>query len=81
MHFGINAQYVGDRVDTDGGFPIASKVATGNYTVWNLNFDTKLLKDTKLTINAKNIFDKDYQSVYGYATEGRSFYANIKYSF
>ena len=80
-HFGINAQYIGDRMDTDRGFPLPSEVSTGNYTVWNLNFNTKINHDIDLSLHAKNIFDKEYQSVYGYATEGRSAYAKIKYSF
>jgi len=81
MHFGIDAQYIGDRIDTDGGYPIASDVPTGNYTLWNLNFGAKIAEDLDLNINAKNIFDKEYQSVYGYATEGASLYAKLKYSF
>ena len=81
MHFGIDAQYIGDRVDTDGGFPVASDVPTGNYTVWNLNFSTKIMNDIDLSIHAKNIFDKEYQSVYNYATAGRSVYAKVTYSF
>lgn len=81
MHFGLDAQYIGDRLDTDGGFPIASDVPTGNYTVWNLNFSTKLLHDIDLSIHAKNIFDKEYQSVYNYAAAGRSAYAKLTYSF
>ncbi|WP_309496153.1 TonB-dependent receptor plug domain-containing protein [Sulfurovum sp.] len=81
MHFGLEAQYIGDRLDTDGGFPIASDVPTGNYTVWNLNFSTKLLHDIDLSIHAKNIFDKEYQSVYNYAAAGRSAYAKLTYSF
>jgi len=81
MHFGIDAQYIGDRIDTDGGFPVASNVPTGNYTLWNLNFGTEIAKDLDLNINARNIFDKEYQSVYSYATEGASVYAKLKYSF
>ena len=46
------------------------EVQTGNYTLWNLNFGAKLAEDLDLTLNARNIFDKEYQSVYGYATEG-----------
>ncbi len=83
IHFGIDAQYIGDRVDSSFN-PVTfatTPVSTGKYTLVNLNFDTEIYKNTKLTINAKNIFDKEYQSVYGYAQEGRSFYANIKYSF
>jgi len=81
MHFGIHAQYIGDRLDTDGGYPLASEVPTGNYTLWNLNFGATLAEGLNLNINAKNIFDKAYQSVYGYATEGASLYAKLKYSF
>ncbi|RRS31756.1 MAG: hypothetical protein P794_03225 [Epsilonproteobacteria bacterium (ex Lamellibrachia satsuma)] len=72
-HFGINAQYIGDREDFGQ--------STGNYTLWNFNFGANLAENLDLTINAKNIFDKEYQSIYGYATEGRSVYAKIKYSF
>ena len=81
MHFGIDALYVGDRFDMDGGYPVANSVSTGNYTVWNLNFGTKIMNDFDLTLNAKNIFDKTYQSSYGYASEGRSVYAKVSYSF
>jgi len=81
MHFGIDAQYIGDRIDTDGGFPVALNVPTGNYTLWNLNFGTEITEDLDLNINARNIFDKEYQSVYSYATEGASVYAKLKYSF
>ena len=81
MHFGVDAQYIGDRIDTDGGYPISADVPTGNYTLWNLNFAAEIAEDLDLNINARNIFDKEYQSVYGYATEGASLYAKLKYSF
>ncbi len=81
MHFGIDTEYVGDRLDTDGGFPVVSAVSTGNYTLWHLHFSTAIMDNMDLNIHAKNIFDEEYQSVYNYATEGRSFYATLKYSF
>jgi len=74
LHFNVTGQYVGDRVDV-------SSEQTGNYTVWNANFDMTIVKDFKLYLNAKNIFDRDYETVYGYATEGRSFYAKVTYRF
>ena len=83
MHFGIDAQYIGDRTDSDFD-PITYQpleVQTGNYTLWNLNFGAKIAEDLDLNINARNIFDKEYQSVYGYATEGASLYAKLKFSF
>jgi len=81
MHFGTQAQYIGDRTDDDFSTFPATKVQTGNYTLWNLYFDTELAKDLKLNVTARNIFDKEYEEVYGYATEGRSIYAKVKYSF
>ena len=81
MYFGIDAQYIGDRTDKDYNTFPPSEVQTGNYMLWNLNFNTEIVKDLDLYINARNIFDKAYQSVYGYATEGRSIYAKVKYSF
>ncbi len=83
IHFGINAQYIGERKDNavDPVTYMTSKVETGNYTLWNLNFNSKITDNLDLNINARNIFDKEYQSVYGYATEGASLYAKLKYSF
>ncbi len=72
-HYGISAQYIGDREEFGQ--------STGNYTVWNLNFSTKLMDHLDASIHAQNIFDKDYESTYSYATAGRSVYAKIKYSF
>lgn len=72
--YGVTAQYIGDRTDLGNS-------STGNYTLWNLNYTRDLTEEIKLTLNAKNIFDKAYQSVYGYATEGRAVYAKIRYSF
>ena len=82
-HFGIDTQYIGDRIDNafDPITYATTEVSTGNYTLWNLNFGTKIMNNTDITIHAKNIFDKEYQSVYSYATEGRSIYAKVKYSF
>ena len=53
----MTAQYIGDREEFGE--------STGNYTLWNLNYSRELTEEIKLTLNAKNIFDKAYQSVYG----------------
>ena len=72
-HVGIDAQYIGDRQE------FGQK--TGNYTVWNLNFSTKLMENLNASIHAKNIFDKEYVTTAGYTTAGRSVYMDLKYSF
>ena len=80
-HLGINAQYIGDRKDNDFSTFPPSEVSTGNYTIWNLNFGTKVIDNMNIALHAKNIFNKKYQSVYGYAAEGRSVHVNLKYTF
>jgi vitamin B12 transporter len=72
-HIGINMQYIGDREEFGQ--------STGNYSLWNFNYSRELSDSMKLSINVKNLFDKEYQSVYGYASEGRSAYARVTYSF
>ncbi len=72
-HYGIDVQYIGDREEFGQ--------STGNYTLWNLNFGAKMMNDIDVSIHARNIFDKEYESTYGYATEGQSLYAKVKYSF
>ena len=74
LHFNVTGQYVGDRTDI-------SAENTGNYTVWNANFDMTISKELKLYLHAKNLFDRAYETVYGYATEGRSLYAKVTYAF
>jgi len=69
----INVQYIGDRVSY-------GDMQSGNYTIWNLNL-TKKYNNIDLGIHLKNLFDKDYQSIYGYNSEGRSVYADVKYRF
>jgi len=79
---GLSVQYIGDREDTKFNPDFStSKVSTGNYTLWNINFSTKIQENLDLFLHSKNFFDKKYTSAYGYATEGASFYAKVKYSF
>lgn len=70
----LNGQYVGDRVSY-------GNIQSGNYTLWNLNFTKQFDKNIDVALHLKNIFDKDYQSIYNYNSEGRSAYADIKYKF
>ncbi|MEA3316236.1 MAG: TonB-dependent receptor [Campylobacterota bacterium] len=77
LHIGLNGQYVGERYDK------ANKqgAQTGKYTIANFvaNYDIK--KDLKVYTKVDNITDKYYQTVDGYATTPRAYYAGIKYSF
>ncbi|CUV66546.1 TonB dependent receptor [Sulfurovum sp. enrichment culture clone C5] len=75
----LNAQYIGERY-SPFGYP-ASPMASGNYTVWNLNLTKKYNDNIDVGLHLKNLFDKEYQSIYNYNSEGRSIYADVRYRF
>jgi vitamin B12 transporter len=56
-------------------------VDTGNYLLANTNINYKVDKTWSTYLKVNNMLDKEYQSVYGYATARRSFYLGVKASF
>ena len=80
-HVGILANYVGERRDLDFSAYPAKDVTLKSYTTVDLTYNTKFNDNISLNITAKNIFDKKYETVKGYSTEGRSVYANVEYKF
>ena len=80
FHFNLNGEYVGDRVQYDfGTYNVSAK--TGNYTVWNSVVNYEFSKDVGIYLKLDNIFNKDYQTVDGYATAQRSGYIGVTYKF
>jgi vitamin B12 transporter len=82
-YVGIIANYIGKRRDSiyDPATFTPVDVTLESYTTVDLTYKTKLSPDLGLSITAKNIFDKEYETVKGYSTEGRSIYATIEYRF
>ncbi|MEA2049612.1 MAG: TonB-dependent receptor [Campylobacterota bacterium] len=82
LHLGLRSEYIGERKDTRYNQDwTTTEVQTGKYTVSNFvaNYDIK--KDLKVYTKIDNITDKYYQTVDGYATSPRAYYAGVKYSF
>jgi len=80
-HIGLIANYVGDRRDVDyGTFPFKD-VTLKSYTTVDLTYNTTFKNNLKLNVTVKNLFDKKYETVKGYSTEGRSLYATVEYKF
>ena len=77
----LAVQYIGDRLDIDyNAYPAALK-DTGNYTIWNISAAYEIDPALSLNVYLKNMFDKEYQSVYGYNSEGRTLEAKLTYKF
>jgi len=80
-HIGIVANYIGKRRDVDyTTYPIKD-VTLKSYTTVDLTYNTHFKENFNFNITVKNIFDKKYETVKGYSTEGRSIYANLEYKF
>jgi vitamin B12 transporter len=82
-HIGVIANYVGKRRDVVyNSITFAQKdVTLKSYTTVDLTYNTRFKENFNLNITVKNIFDKKYETVKGYSTEGRSVYANLEYKF
>jgi vitamin B12 transporter len=77
----VSAQYIGDRFDNDYSTWPASIVSTGNYILWNTSVTYDVTPSISVAMYFKNMFDKDYQSVYGYNSEGRTLTGKLTYKF
>lgn len=80
LHLGLNGEYIGDRIEYSyGTYNVDAK--TGNYTVANFVVNYGLTRNVEIYGKINNITDKYYQTVDGYATSPRAFYAGIKVEF
>lgn len=78
LHLNLNSTYVGDRKQN---VYKVGEVKTGNYTLWNGAANYDINKNLKVYLKFDNMFDKYYQTTYGYGTARRSLYLGLKASF
>ena len=82
LHIGVDAEYVGSRKDVKFNPDYTtSDVETGKYVVYNMTFDYALNKGVSIYGKIENLTDEKYQTVYGYATSPRAFYAGVRAKF
>lgn len=74
LDFGMN--YLGARRDSDW-----NSVKDKAYTIFRLAASYDVTENLQVFGRIENLFDREYQEVYGYETFGRSFYAGLKAKF
>lgn len=76
----INAEviWVGNREDID--FSIYQRTELKAYMLLNLAAHYDVLNFLRLNVRVENVFNTDYEEVFGYGTPGLSFYGGIKLS-
>ena len=82
LHIGADLEYIGSRTDVIFNADFStSDVQTGEYTLVNLTADYQVTKAFQVYGKIENLTDETYQTVYGYASSPRAFYAGIKAKF
>jgi len=77
----VNAELIYVREREDMNFSIFERIELKDYLITNLAAHYDILSFIRLNVRLENIFDTDYEEVYGYATPGFSIYAGVKLSF
>lgn len=84
LNLNLNLSYVGSRDDLffDPQDFFASRVVNLDaYTLGRLAASYQLTSELQLYGRVDNLFDEDYEDVYGYATPGRGVYGGLRVSF
>lgn len=73
--------YTGARYDTDYTSSPSRRVRLGGISLWDLAVSYPVTSHLTVRGRIANLFDKEYETAYGYATAGREYYLSGSYSF
>jgi len=77
----LDLLYVGERDDIDSSVWPSRRVEVDDYVVVNLSGSFKVHKYVEVFARIENLFDQDYEEVFGYGTPGISAYGGVKLTF
>ena len=77
----VTYHYLGDRYDTDFNSTPSRRVKLGGVSLWDLAVSYPVTSQLTVRGRIANLFDKDYETVYGYQTPGREYYLSGSYNF
>ena len=79
LGWNVMYQYLGERYDND--YDNGRDVKMGGVSLWDIGLSYPIT--SHLTVRGKiaNLFDKDYETVYGYQTAGREYTLSGSYTF
>ncbi len=73
--------WVQDLIGKDSASPIPHTYPMADYAVVNFSVSYKFFEMFGVDLTVKNVFDADYQTMYGYPMPGRMAFFDIKYDF
>lgn len=79
LDMGVTYQYIGQRTDKDYG--TYENVSLGGVSIWDLTASYPITSHLSIRGRIANLFDKDYETAYGYRTPGREYFLTGSYNF
>jgi vitamin B12 transporter len=81
-HISLTSLYIGKRVDLDFSQSFSGiRVLLPSYIIFNLAGDYEFHKNYSLTIRLNNIFNKQYEEIFGYTALNRTVLIGIEKRF
>jgi vitamin B12 transporter len=81
LDWSVTYHYLGDRFDNDFNSYPTRRVKLGGVSLWDLAVSYPVTSQLTVRGRIANLFDKDYETVYGYQTPGTEYYLSASYSF
>lgn len=86
LDWSLTYQYLGSRYDKDYAVYVPATgdyqtVKLGGVSLWDLAVSYPVTSHLTVRGRIANLFDKEYETAYGYQTAGREYYLNGSYSF
>lgn len=76
--FDYEMSFVGEKNDVDN---LGNLVKVKSYFISSLNYRYALNSNSNLYLRIKNLFDKEYEEIYGFGTGGRAITLGAQYSY
>jgi vitamin B12 transporter len=77
-HFDYELSYTGKKSDVDN---LGNTVQMDSYLLSNLSYRFEMNVQSEVYFKIKNVFNLEYEEIFGYGTGGRAMTAGMKYSF
>ena len=78
----VTYQYLGQRYDNDYNSSFTTqRVKLAGVSLWDLAVSYPVTSQLTVRGRIANLFDKEYETAYGYPTAGREYYVNASYTF
>lgn len=81
LDWAVTYRYLGQRFDKDYSSYPSETVKLGGVSLWDLAVSYPVTSHLTVRGRIANLFDKDYETAYGYATPGREYSLTGSYTF